>query len=857
MDSKVYSITLAAGVGRRMPPDMPPKPCCKIGPVSVIENALQAYEEAGIDRHVVVVGRRAEEIIREVSATGRAVLFAYQREPLGTGDAVRCALDLLARLDPPAHVLISSGDKVIAPRVIRGIVESYAADDMDLCLVAGPGDQYPGAGHIVMRGGRIAAILETPDIRVRQLAARLKGMSEQEWPQKIGDLRELAGEYLPIPGKLQACFPVLGEVLEGADEDPVPRERVLSAAEEIPKDFRLQNGSVSVEEAASAELCNLSVYIGRFGSLRLAVDRLGTENVQGECYFTDAVDVLVSSGCNVGVFRIQDPEEVMAFNTLEELEAVRRVHAVRVQKRVRYPKLEAWNRRFTQIGSNTPAAQAVKHLAAKIGPERSCILVHSPGRINLMGRHVDHQGGTCNLLAINREIVMAASPRDDDRINLWNLKSGDYPPRSFTFEELTADVIWEDWLRTLDSQYLRRMVSDSPGEWDNYAKGAALRMQHRFPDRRLRGMDAFVVGNIPVGAGLSSSSALVVAVAEALTEVNALNLRPRELVDLCGEGEWFVGTRGGSADHAAIKFGRENEVVSVSFFPFEILGGHPFPPDVSLLICHSGISAKKTENARERFNARVACYHMAREIIRREFPALAARIHHLRDVNAANLDLSVAGLYGLLKRLPESVSPEQVEAMAAEHPTVEKCVAAIDTSRHDFPLRDVALFGLAECDRSARTARLLDEGDMVGLGRMMNISHDGDRVARWRPDQSPFTSRATDRAMDELAARAAEAVPLTESGAALWQQPGAYGCSTAKIDMMVDRVLACPDVLGAQLAGAGLGGCIMVLLEKSAVDHVREVLVREYYEPEGLEESVIVCEPSQGSRVLTSVEAAN
>ena len=52
------------------------------------------------------------------------------------------------------------------------------------------------------------------------------------------------------------------------------------------------------------------------------------------------------------------------------------------------------------------------------------------------------------------------------------------------------------------------MVLQSAGDWVNYVKGAALRLQHRFPDRPLRGMDAFVIGNIPVGAGLSSSSAL-------------------------------------------------------------------------------------------------------------------------------------------------------------------------------------------------------------------------------------------------------------------------------------------------------------------------------------------------------------
>ena len=77
----------------------------------------------------------------------------------------------------------------------------------------------------------------------------------------------------------------------------------------------------------------------------------------------------------------------------------------------------------------------------------------------------------------------------------------------------------------------------------------------------MRGADIIVAGDIPIAAGLSSSSALVVAAAEAIVAVNQLNIFPSQLIDLCGEGEWFVGTRGGTADHAAIKLGQRSRVV--------------------------------------------------------------------------------------------------------------------------------------------------------------------------------------------------------------------------------------------------------------------------------------------------------
>ena len=858
MAAEVCSITLAAGAGARMPADAPPKPCCKIGPVSVIENALQTYEEAGILRHVVVVGARAEDVMAEVCRNRQDVLFAFQPRRRGTGDAVRCAVELLTSVGEPEHVLICAGDKVVASRVVRGMLETYLASDDQLCLLAGPSADHPNSGRLITRGEHVRAVIEVPDIQVGILARALRGLGRDERPPTVGRFKAFAAAYVGNVAKLGAYLPGLADALARADEAELDWDQVEEALAAVPTQFVLGDEAILLEEAATAPLANLSAYVGEFGALRDAVRKLDTDNVQQECYLTDVVGVMASRGLRVGMFRIGDQDEAMAFNTPEELEQVRNVHAVRTQARVRYPSVAQWQSYLSARGpADDLALTALRGLAEKIGGERRGIVVRSPGRINLMGRHIDHQGGRSNLMAINREVVLAASPRDDDRINLWNADPETYPDRSFTFGEITADLLWEDWLRTLDSQYLQRMVSGSAGDWANYARGAALRLQHRFRRRRLKGMDALVCGNIPVAAGLSSSSALVTAVAEALTELNALNVYAKELVDLCGEGEWFVGTRGGSGDHAAIKFGRAKEVITVSFFPFEIVGRHPFPEDHALLVCHSGLSAGETESTRERFNARIACYHLAREVLRRDRPRFAPLIRYLRDINVGTLGISLPALYALIRQLPNALAPDEVAALADEHETVAKVVGALGPGAHDFALRDVALYGIAECERSRMTGDLLDRGDMAALGRTMNISHDGDRVARWREGQEEaFDSHATEERLESLAERAGSIEPLTDLGAALWQQPGAYDCSTPEIDLMVDRVLGCPGVLGAQLAGAGLGGCIMVLARKTALEEAQNALLSSYYEPAGVEPRMFVCEPSSGSRVLTTIESS-
>jgi len=78
-------------------------------------------------------------------------------------------------------------------------------------------------------------------------------------------------------------------------------------------------------------------------------------------------------------------------------------------------------------------------------------------------------------------------------------------------------------------------------------------------------------------------------------------------------------------------------------------------------------------------------------------------------------------------------------------------------------------------------------------------------------------------------------------------QSGDYGCSTYKIDMLVDLANSTKGVLGAQVAGAGLGGCIMALVKEEALETLRERLIKKYYEPFNLEPIIDVCIPVKGS----------
>ena len=351
---------------------------------------------------------------------------------------------------------------------------------------------------------------------------------------------------------------------------------------------------------------------------------------------------------------------------------------------------------------------------------------------------------------------------------------------------------------------------------------------------------------------MSSSSALVVGAAEATVTVNGLDTFPAQLVDLCGEGEWFVGTRGGAADHAAVKFGRKGRIIKATFFDFDVLDIVPFPDDYDLVVCDSGLKAQKTGNARDLFNHRVCCYRIGFLLIKKYFPQYASVLHHLRDVNMNTLNIPLSWIYRILLHLPEGAARDELRALLPDEDL------DVFFNQHNppddglYPIRGVVLFGLAEMERAKRFADEMKAGRIEELGRLMNISHDGDRVisiaadGSERPYRAPTSNDYILSLIDDLESGDLDRV----SRAQLQGQPGSYHCSLPEIDRMVHISLQTAGVVGTQLAGAGLGGCMMVLAHRDAVSNLVANLTRHYYEPHAKEPTILVCRPVAGSAVM-------
>ena len=134
-------------------------------------------------------------------------------------------------------------------------------------------------------------------------------------------------------------------------------------------------------------------------------------------------------------------------------------------------------------------------------------------------------------------------------------------------------------------------------------------------------------------------------------------------------------------------------------------------------------------------------------------------------------------------------------------------------------------------------------------GWLMNVSHDGDRVAGHdgRPYEAPADEEYVRARIDDLQSED----PARVLAGQLYAQPGSYACSIPAIDRMVDIALGTPGVFGAQLAGAGLGGCMMAYVRQEAVSVLIERMVEQYYGPSDLEPSALPVIPIAGCSALS------
>jgi len=295
--------------------------------------------------------------------------------------------------------------------------------------------------------------------------------------------------------------------------------------------------------------------------------------------------------------------------------------------------------------------------------------VIAPGRINLIGEHIDYAGLPVLPMAIQRRIAIVFRSIDKPECRIASSAPG-LEPRVFRL-----DAAIEPY---------------AAGDWGNYVKAAAAGLRER--GMGPRGVEALITSDLPVAAGLSSSSALVVGCALSFLTAAAESLPPLELAALMAEAEQFTGTRGGGMDQAICLCAHEGTASVVDFDPLAI---EPVavPDDWRFVVAHSLVEARKSGDVQATYNRR-------REEVETSLSEMGPALGASPSSGAAELSF---------------------KALLASRTTEELLNAAERTLEPDSRRRFRHV--VTEAGRVRLAADAMKAADVSAFGALMNASH--------------------------------------------------------------------------------------------------------------------------------------
>jgi len=374
----------------------------------------------------------------------------------------------------------------------------------------------------------------------------------------------------------------------------------------------------------------------------------------------------------------------------------------------------------------TLVSQAVASHRTHFGQRVTPRIFQAPGRVNLIGDHTDYNDGFVLPAAIDRQIVVAATSRQDSRVNVYALD----------FDQWDYFDLQKEFVR-LDEN-----------SWGNYIRGVAWSLLRE--GCQLRGMDAVVAGNIPIGAGLSSSAAIEVAAGYAMLKLSDHQVDRKSLALAAQKAENdFVGMRCGIMDQYISSMGRQNHALLIDC---RDLGYRslPLPTGARIVIVDSGVHRGLVDMA---YNER-----------RSECETAAAHfgVPALRDVSLTAFNTRAHELDQTVRRRARHVITENDRTVAAAGALAADDLKAFGNLMVDShtSLRDDFEVSCPELNLLVEIA--LDIEGVYGA-RLTGAGFGGSVVALVKPEAAASLTEAIDRRYEPNSGRRATVHVCTAS----------------------------------------------------------------------------------------------
>ncbi|RPA85416.1 Galactokinase [Ascobolus immersus RN42] len=478
-----------------------------------------------------------------------------------------------------------------------------------------------------------------------------------------------------------------------------------------------------------------------------------------------------------------------------------------------------------------------EHLLAKFEQKyqrKAEFVSRSPGRVNIIGEHVDYNLYSVLPMAITADmlIAVATSPAEGEAtIRISNVLE---KFKDRTFQIKGGDV-------EIDASEL---------EWSNYLKAglkAALQLlqSKNLPaGQKPVSLDIMVDGTVPAGGGLSSSAAFVCASTLAAIYANGLHQVDKiELTDLAIVSERFAGVNAGGMDQAASVFGVKNHALNISFTPSLKAKAVAFPkttPALTFIIANTLVTADKHTTAPVNYNLRVVETALAAEILAKKYGLTLPQ-------DKGPLGISLRGFHDAYytKKNGKAADPNSEEFDDQLQELCQKIVTETFTNEEGYTHEETAkLLGISVDEMSKRfMSRFPVKAEKFLLHqRAFHTFAEALRVKKFLAICETTPSETLER-LGGL---------MNASQISLRRR---FHCSCTEIDLLTAIALE-HGAYGSRLTGAGWGGCTVHLVGEDKVEAVKKAMVEEYYKKKfpkltdaEIEEAIVVTKPGGGACV--------
>ncbi|MFH2001634.1 MAG: galactokinase family protein [Planctomycetota bacterium] len=504
----------------------------------------------------------------------------------------------------------------------------------------------------------------------------------------------------------------------------------------------------------------------------------------------------------------------------------------------------------------------VKLHRQRFGDQPICLL-RAPGRLNLFLEYLDMCHGDHMSTTMDGDIPMVVSPaqEDPDRVRVLN-ENPLFGYDEFRIAQETARFLaapWEDpALEGIPDTWERRTrihacYGRQRGDSLNYILAPFLRMSYDHRELRLRGCDLTIgASTIPIRAGTSSSSAMVVLATLAMWLSNADQMPAMNIRHVCrflGEAEWYVGTRGGANDQTSILRNEVNGIL-YNLHHLELIDSVVLPwlRGVDVILCNSLWEADKALGARYIFNMRKGWMDLARDLMQEILDRVGNRVLQGGPMHAG----WIAEIMG---RLFPGHDPPGIERLESHPECWEKLakqfrhLGSLDQGLMglELPVIEAFIDLLPAFVYPVDAKRILSKTE-ADLDRDYTLPRQGDKA--YEPRQAArffFHENRIGRALEALLIEADarlrtkdlsedspsyEVYRLKVAGFMNDVQKGlkeVFQVSHPQLELLLGIAAKGPGYMAGKLTGAGSGGCVCLLVKKGTADEMIAWLDLHYF----------------------------